>query len=501
MARRNRKLLLSLLSTLSICSLIFYLFNFVEIPSASNYFTSVGRFWELGLGALLAFVLQKKPKIAIPSWLTNLTIIILLLVTKRNYESVLSLHLITLLVALLTTLLILSKESQVLKSGILKFFGERSYSTYLYHLPIAFILLQYYDNIAGKFLTIAVTILLSSLSFTLMERKILKAKISSRKVLLYVLITAITLVSFTTIISQIGPATIKTSNKVALKALEAKLNNFCEDTNVSCSLENLKNKLDANASYWLCSDRSIFDKFQISQCLTRSAIAGAPKIMVAGDSVAASFIPGLYSFAKTDNYNLYTNIAYGCSWFKVDPDDIYTSVITNKKCNENVEMMYDYVDKIQPDVLVLSLSAMNRYNSLEGENIEQHREKVVEYMKSSIQEYLKYSKKIILVSPPPYLEAKNCEHPVDPTNKCDHSYDKLSDRVEINKNWYTELVKVATNFEGKVTVKDAAPSTCYPSVKDCKWETKYGNSRASQVHLTFWASILFGETLNSWLKE
>ena len=493
-------MLISLLSILTLCSLTYYLLNFVEFPSASNYFTSAGRFWELGLGAMVAYFLYKRSTITIPRWLTELGIALLLLITIRSYRETLSLHLATLVVALLTTLLIISMESRVLKNKILIFFGERSYSTYLYHLPIAYIILQYNDNIIGKSLTLGLTILLSSLSFKFIERKILKTRASKKKVLFNVLVIVLPLVSLTNLIYKIGPSALLASNDVKMVQLGEKLNNFCDDVNVSCSLDNLKSKLDANASYWLCSDRRNFDKFQVSQCLTKGGEMEEAKIMVAGDSVAASYIPGLYSYAKDENYSLYTNIAYGCSWFKVDEDDIYTSVITNKKCNENVQMLYNYEAKIQPDVLVLSVSAMNRYNSLEGENIALHREKVVEYMLASIQEYLKYSKKIILVSPPPYLEAKNCEHPVDPTNKCDHSYDKLSDRVEINMNWYNELEKVASRFEGQVIVRDAASGTCYPSVQECKWETKFGNARASQVHLTFWSSFLFGETLNSWLK-
>jgi len=496
--KKKIKLLYIALTILTLSSLLLYTINYTEFPSINNYYTSIGRFWELGIGCLLAIILYKKGEYSLPRLLTLPFIFIIMLIALQTYKSNLSLHKATIAVTLLTIALILSSESKILKSKVAVFLGERSYSIYLYHIPIAFLILQYHDNFIGMSATLLLTILLSALSYKYLEHPILGSKVSTRRLMISVLLITIILASSTNLIARHGPVVTSKTKIVEKIQLEKELTLFCESALVSCNVKSLKSKLDANASYWLCAEHKDFDNFEISQCLIREGLASEKKIMVAGDSVASSFIPGLYKHAINDQYNLYTNVAYGCSWFLVDENDIYNAKETNIKCNENARRLHAYQAKISPDVLILSLSAMNRYNSLEGENIEGHRQVVVNYMIDAVEKYLKTSKKIVLVVPPPYLEAKNCERPVDPVNKCDHAYDKISDRVAINKIWKAQLIKVAKSFNGSVVVRDSATGTCYPSAEDCRWETKYGNARASQVHLTYWASLLFGKTLNNW---
>lgn len=474
---------------LTIFSFIFYLLNINEFSSDSSYFSTIGRVWEILLGVLTATFLSK-----INIDLKNRDKISVLILGVILIFSILSEYLDVKLsqffISLLTSLIILIGRNKILDSKVSVFIGSISYGVYLFHIPLSYYLMSISESILFKFLTIFLSITLATISFYLLEDKIIKSKVNLRKSLTMVVISSLTLITL-----NHGAIKFIIDGKNTSKIYTVMLEKFCSGDKINC-FNNFT--INSNASWWKCIDGYEFDRY--NRCLVYKG--GKNKLMVFGDSVVMSFIPGIVAEAGS-NYDVYSNITYGCGYIKADESDIFQQTEKAKSCNEEIEGSFRYIEEIKPDVVVIGMNSLNRYvgpiarNERDSEN---EYENIVKYSENTIKRLSKITKKIIVFIPPKYLDAKNCINPSDSLDKC---REDIGVREVINK---TEIIHQNIIFDLKrknnyVTIVDTREVTCLPSLKKCEWENELGQTRSSQVHLTYWLSFKVAEFIKIKILE
>jgi len=482
---------------LVIISLLFYLINFSEFPASSNYFSSFGRLWELAFGVWLANLLHKKHSrdplsggisVSLSGWFALTGILVIAITLDLNSEK---LRWMQLLVVLLTGWLLTLKNNALLESRILGYLGLRSYGIYLYHIPIIFFFMGIFQGLLGWIVSLLFTLALAEFSYRYLELKILKSDFSFFKfsTVLLLLFTLGTSLGFTVVkFQEPSPA----SQAGIYNSLRVE---FCKGEFVSCQQGST---INTNASLFTCKDMSDSVLDESVRCLVKK-VREQRKVLLLGDSTDLSYIPGLSHADKA--YNLYADISYGCGWLYVDKNDNEIANSDTLRCNERFNTSLKYLQKIRPDMVVLSMRAQQSYTSvfINSHNNEigkiSEQDLLIKYYRDSISEIRKYSKVVMIVAPPNYLYPINCQHPKNPGDLCEGYFkDIAKDRVyqDINLGILKEVVKESKG----VVFLDANDYTCFPSSEDCRWENVLGQSRASQVHLPYWLSFYFGKFLN-----
>ena len=146
------KNLIIILISLSIISL--YLFLFGKSNFISNYYSSFSRFWEFFVGCLI-FLILKSNYISLKKSYLNLSIIIFIsLILIMNFLIPNISHKLLIFFSVLSAsfMIIFSKEEKpLLFHKVLNFYGDISYSFFLWHLPIISFLKYYNNNILFNF--------------------------------------------------------------------------------------------------------------------------------------------------------------------------------------------------------------------------------------------------------------------------------------------------------------------------------------------------------------
>lgn len=165
--KKDRNFAFVFLLILSLFSLALSQFLLTNSPQIS-FFSLASRFWELGLGGLLAFDQIKKPKDSINEILAifGLSLIVssLLLTNKDQFPGIYAIP-----ACIGTSLIIFSGQfhqtlvARFLGNRILVFFGLISYSLYLWHYPT----IEFYKELSGslKISTIAATTIFLLVTF------------------------------------------------------------------------------------------------------------------------------------------------------------------------------------------------------------------------------------------------------------------------------------------------------------------------------------------------
>jgi len=484
------------ITALTLASLFLYISNFSEFGGMGNYFSSLGRFWEILAGVVLATAevrfskvylkWQRIGNVAIMYTLLSFLLVIAFTLTDESKF----LRLGQVIVVVITALLIPLERGWLLNNKFISYIGIRSYGIYLYHIPIFYLMLTLSHSIWFKFLLLLFLLLFSHLSYRFIEVKATNSNVSGGKLTLMLVFSLI----FTLLVS-FNLHKIDGGEGSKAKILK-EMKSICDSKAIVCADEN---NINSNASWINCRDRKDYLPDFFSRCLV-SSNHSERKVMVMGDSVALSYIPGLMK-ANSD-YDLYMNINYGCGWISSDRDDTKLKGQREIKCNNSIKASYAYLAKIKPDVVVLSMRAQQSYNvafvqdlGQDGINLSLERERVLGYYQKYLKQIEKFSKKVILVLPPRYLDAKNCEHPKSTFDRCEAAFkDKkiIMTYQRDNRKLMEDLVRA----NPEVYLYDSEGLTCLPSLDDCRWENPLGQSRVSQVHLSFWLSLLFGEYLD-----
>jgi len=162
----------------SVLILIILISNFLiqEIDVITNFYSIFSRSWELLIGCLCFFLAEsKKYKFKKLHYEYLIIFFIILLFFIENIKIQL---LIISLVALLT---IFNHEKKnfinfFLENRILLYLGKISYSLYLWHMVIFFIMSYYFIKLEYYIFSIILSIFVSNLSYNLIEKKFTKNK-------------------------------------------------------------------------------------------------------------------------------------------------------------------------------------------------------------------------------------------------------------------------------------------------------------------------------------
>ena len=160
---------LSFLIFVSLASSIYFFFL---NPDFTFYFSPL-RFWEIGFGCL-CFLLSKH--ITKNHYISNFSLILLILLILLNLKIFYLLN--NILVIFFSGLFIIYyKKTNILENKIFVSLGKISYSFYLWHLPIIFFLDIYINNkIIIIFLSLFLSLLLSTLSYQYIEKPFINLK-------------------------------------------------------------------------------------------------------------------------------------------------------------------------------------------------------------------------------------------------------------------------------------------------------------------------------------
>ena len=478
-------------------SFYFFIINFSEFGNKGNYFSSVSRFWELIFGLTLA-IFEVKYNLLYQSYKSKFmgfgsyTFIfsIFLLVTFVKFES--NGKIGEILIALVTLALIPLVDNKFFNNSLLTFFGKRSYGIYLYHIPIFYLVLNTRDGYIFKVLSLLITLMFAELSFRFLEGKVIKSKAGFGKVI-FIVATSFSLVLG---ITYFLPKIQTSSTSLQVKSYKSEMSKICNSAYVACGEPD---NINSNASWFNCRLSQDYLANEYSRCLAKSSKSKL-KVMVLGDSVALSYVPGLVS--RGQGYNLYININFGCGWIASDRNDPKLISSNDLKCNNTVKKSIEYVNKVKPDLIILSMSAQQVYNIAylgkfgdSNEYLAAERKRIFSYYEKYLNLIEKSSKKVLIILPPKYLESKNCQHPKNSFDLCQDFFKDPNKSLyyqEENKRLLGELVAK----HPEVYLDNAEIPTCLPSFKNCLWENPLGQTRAAQVHLTFWLSFIFGDYLN-----
>lgn len=137
LAKLKTKLLIYLLMIASILTFIMFVHE-KNIWESWMFYMLFPRLWEFGIGALSYDFLKTKNKnirFGISKIRISLALLLLILIFPRQLNPLLS----TLAVVVLTTYITGICHALKPKSNLLRWIGDRSYSIYLYHMPLLYI--------------------------------------------------------------------------------------------------------------------------------------------------------------------------------------------------------------------------------------------------------------------------------------------------------------------------------------------------------------------------
>lgn len=438
------------------------IYSFTNLTTGS-YFNPFARAFELLLGCLLFFVkpLNTLAKINESSkvigaryFLLTALITVILFAPNSTY---LNIKVATLLTVLIVFFIFTIEGSSnpmrwQLKSASL---GRRSYGAYLFHLPFVVISNQLQFGLLYKILSLIFLIFLVELSFRTVEKttKQIFTDFSFRKVLFYSVVGVGAVFSF----NQIMPAAVDDKNVDCVK-----FSIFCTE----------KYGISNSAEGWICPESK---GSPINSCYVYKKSESDPVIMIIGDSVAKSFTPGIAVYGEKHSFSTYNQTINGCPWEIYGNEELI--IDGNPDCGAIAKSLENIFDKVKPKYIILTQSVLNGTYD-------------IEYMRKSIDFFSKYTKNIILLSPPPYIRDKDCDLNVlnaSHCNKIDKNFLKKHTR-----NLYATYSKASELFS--VSYQNVFPLGC-GNFEDysCPENPKNNLLRSANVHLTFFSSFQLQE--------
>ncbi|MHA7822477.1 acyltransferase family protein [Chryseobacterium arthrosphaerae] len=252
-----------------------------------SFFITYTRAWEMmfgGLAFLLTFDLSKISK-AIKSGIVYLSIGILLFLVYYidhnlfNWPSYLTLF----PVAITTMILMLNIESHLFNNKIVKFFGDISYSLYLWHWPLYVILLYFDSNERIKYnvLFMILSVVLATASYYLIEKRNYNDKLK--------FVLSFTLILFSSCLMLA---------KIPLKYIfDDQLANLIYYNSKYKETDKVKEQFSIGKHHM--SDEMSYDSFDIV-----FPEDGVKNVILLGDSHAGAFSETLNNIAKEKKFNL-----------------------------------------------------------------------------------------------------------------------------------------------------------------------------------------------------
>jgi len=300
----NQELIIKVLILIIASSI---LFNYYIKNTNLTYYSPVFRAWEFLLGSLIYLLHNKKDffkkkiikKLQKNNFIFLVSIFIIIFFFTKNSKF---LDLILTTIATFIFLLFIKKNNSsdlFSNNKLLIYLGDISYSFYLWHLPVLYFFNIYYEEKYKLIYALILTILLSHLSYTFIEKKFKGLKINIKYLLITTLLTILFLLIIKINYYEIKNFIIKNNylerNYSLIKRInytEIKINNkqifpFCapETKNSHNTLNKLKNE---------CL------KYTNNKFL----------VYMEGDSHTVMFVPLILSSELSDNVYFLNNSKY-----------------------------------------------------------------------------------------------------------------------------------------------------------------------------------------------
>jgi len=326
-APKHKKILwLLIFHILAFLSLYYFSIKSSAIKEEFGFFMLPARAWELIAGSIAFYVLNLKIFKSKIKFVSDICILLLILSSLLISDAYRWPSSYTLIPVFLTFLIIINNANNSLLLGnkALQFFGNISYSLYLWHWPI-FVALNFFflDTFLWKLLGILISIFLAFISYNFIELKFNKLKVSRPlNILLVALIILVSLISYK--ISQSSGYSWRFNEDVLMASNEA------------------NNKYDLQRS----KNCTIDEVFKFKVCTFGNY--NNKGLILYGDSHASSIISALSEATNT-------NIIYFINQCPIIFDSKLKSKTSSKKCAVFHNQFKEYI-KIRNDLPILIVS-------------------------------------------------------------------------------------------------------------------------------------------------
>lgn len=353
------------------------------------YFSTFSRTWELGIGAVIAVAAPLLGRIpsgsrTVFAWLGLLGLLVSVLTITP--ESVFPAP--WALLPVLSTALVIgsgtggeAKHLYPLTNRVSGYVGDISYSLYLWHWPVAILLVAFLESGTPLFYLFAITLTLtlSIASYHFVENPIRylgsarKTKSVQAKQRKSYSSAGLAVLALTTLIA-VG-ASLMVDRDRSLAAAEApvmtNLSAATSDAEPCRGAARMDPSSDCNHSVITSSLTPSIDDMAADQgngyecwiaeseemrtCAHGSSGTGGLRVALVGDSHAASLIPALTSDIDSTGWSLDTYVGNGCQWRTIAPD--------NKNCGSAMQQIQKRLTENEPYDVILTTASRAKFGS------------------------------------------------------------------------------------------------------------------------------------------
>ena len=380
-----------------------------------DYYSPVIRVWEVFLGTILFITLHQEQRIKRMSLSTPAQFVLIgIAIFPINFHRIAS----TIVIILITCILLASyadDKNGILENGFLIRIGNRSYSIYLVHVPIYYILerLPVFEKVREtstiKIFFLIITYLISDQLYNRVEKKFREPKLS--------IVKKRNLTAFTITALMAASALHFSSARIA---------------------EPITN--EGGAPPWIsetgCQIFGNLEKPHKTPCLIYNANYQSKKVvLLLGDSHAAVYKNTLKEMARESDVTLYASTQYGCPFFI--EEELAAGSSGARSCLEHNLSILKWITSTKPQSIVLS--SRPGY-VLEGFNFTEAQ--LLDYEVKTVTAILQKGIKVIKIGPVPETERyKSIAQKYYPS-----LFEPGKFEISLNQNEYWARQKFGKNF-------------------------------------------------------
>ncbi|MCU1601505.1 MAG: oatA 2 [Frankiales bacterium] len=398
----------------------------VDRPAAT-YFSTPARAWELAVGTGLALVEGRVAELprswrGVVGWLGATLLILSALATLPTHYPGWNA-----VAPVLGSALVLvggtgpsstwsPNSARFLGTRVLRLVGDRSYSLYLWHLPVAVLVWATVTRSAeSKALILLVTLGLSVSTFALVEHRVLRSRwlleAGPRPSLIgAVVVTVVLAVAAVVVMTDHAPhappaPAISASVPTRTQEQQA-LMQLTTDVRTAVSLKSWpplvpSRELAPLAQAPEFANRHCSNELPIDIAACTYSLPGADKdAVVLGDSMAISWLPGIRQSLEPRGYRVHAVAFDTCPFAPVDVD-LGKDPTRSRRCNQaHIDVMQELA-KLRPTLIITSDIETGLLNMRSRHAGAAARDEWAEAVSARVQELRRLGARVVILSPPP----------------------------------------------------------------------------------------------------